>query len=840
MKRAISISLTVLMIFSLFVVLDIVPSVNVKATGDPTWNGSFWETTGDWTVDASTSIFTYTDTTIIVNGNLTIENLYTLTFEGVTLLMNCSYNGQFNITVRRGLNTILPASMIIRDFGGKPSNITSYTPGGDHRFGFHVEGPRGTDIAGGYLEMQNSELHECGWNNQDDNWLDTGLVIQSRDSIISNCDISNNFRGLTIHNSTATGSTISNNTIHDNDATGIWISKLSTQHHIADNELSNNQYGIIINNSLNPTDRTEIIHNDIHDNLLQGISISYSRNFLIEGNTINNHTGIPTFFVGTGIFLWAANDTIIHDNYLENNGGDIEDELDANCAIFSQAGSGLVITDNYVTGSNVYGIRVQYQDDVIAENNELIDNLGGGAQFIFVEIRNNGLVNNNIVDNAGWSGIFVDGCTNFNITNNTVTNIYSSNPTAPVGLVQQNYYSSNTLKVYNYNNLISNITGAGGGVGMTISSGVDHIVDKMTIFDCDSEGMSVEPDNSTFKNCHIYNIGTTTASSASEYVSGIRLGGSNNILENMTVEDCQAIGGTYPISGIVLQGAKSSVIKGTYLKGSEINFQARNIATNIVVENSTFIEDFETVYDFYLTSISSVTALNTQFNNASVGFGDAGSEFTVKWYLDIKVEDHLGNIEPNSDIWINDTLDTNEVYGKTDATGWLRWNQVTEYVQDNGGITYYTPHNVTARKDTRIGIGGEKMWQSSEITVILNNLPYVQTLSTNASSVYRTFPLLVKAQGEDIEDSDVKLTPHFEYRVNSSSPWIGETHPGNYFDAVTKTYSGGIEGEWSIEFTPPTSAPIDTYEFRVMFNDTYPMLSNWEGGSYGGCDEQSS
>ncbi len=208
---------------------------------------------------------------------------------------------------------------------------------------------------------------------------------------------------------------------------------------------------------------TNINDNHIENNLYRGILAQYSNYLHIEGNTINNHTGIDGFYAGTGIDLLLTYNTTIHDNYLEGNGGfNTLNNFDEDAAVFSEAGGALVLTNNYVTESNSYGIRVQYQTDVIAEDNQLIGNVAGGAVLIFIEITSNGLVNNNVVDDAGWTGIFLDGTNNMIVTNNTVSNVLGAGVLPPAGMVQQNYYSASTLKIYNYNNEISNIQSASG------------------------------------------------------------------------------------------------------------------------------------------------------------------------------------------------------------------------------------------------------------------------------------------------------------------------------------------------------------------------------------------
>jgi parallel beta-helix repeat protein len=827
MKRIISMGLMALVLLNFLIAVDLVHLPKVKAEqNEPFYDPGlgYWKTNGTWVVEFG-EIKLHSAKTIVVNGHLIIEDNAQLTLQNVTLLMNCSYDGEFNITVSRGL---MGGYLIIEDLAGDPSVITSYRPG--TRFGFHVQAPNPpVETAGGRLRMTNSELHECGWSVKDAYWLDAGLNIQSSNVIIEGSDISYNYRGITLHGDYATGVSINNNTIHDNQATGIWMSQLSYDNHIADNEIYLNEDGIRINSSLNTVfDRTEIINNDIIDNTNKGVYLEDSSNVLIQGNTINNHTGSsPT--AGTGIYLSTTSQTTVHDNYLENNAGDFDS--DANAAIFVQGGNQIKLTNNYVTDSNRFVIRTQFLTDIEAENNQCIDNLGSGANMIFVAISNSGVVNNNTVQNAGWSGIFIDGCNNFRVTNNTVDGVYASGGlSAPVGLVQQSTSLSNfaTLNsIYDYNNHINNIASTTGGVGMTLSSGTDHVVDRTIVSDCDSVGMLLSTDNTTIKHSYVSQIGITSAASDPD-VAGIALAGDNIVFHDNTIVDCQVTpDGTYPVNGLLISGATNSVIKNSYFNGSEVNIYGAGAVNNVIIDNSTLNQDFDTKLDFYLSSGARLTTLNTSFNNGSVNFGDANSELIVKWYLDVEVTNTVGNPEQGADVWVNDTFGTNEVNGTTGASGWLRWNPVTEYVHKNSGKTVHTPHNITAKKDTRVGVQRPEIKKSQGITVKLNNIPEVIDLTANASNVYRAYPLEIRANGQDVEDSEGSLEPYFEYRVNSSSPWIGETDPGSYFDSGSQTYSGGV---WIIIFIPPVDAPIDAYEFRVRFGDSYPMNSSWEEG----------
>ncbi|MEM2870762.1 MAG: hypothetical protein QW379_10185, partial [Thermoplasmata archaeon] len=59
--------------------------------------------------------------TIVLNGNLIVASGGNLTLENVTILFNCTSNGQYRFEVQEG------GQLQIRDGDGEPSIIASYT-----------------------------------------------------------------------------------------------------------------------------------------------------------------------------------------------------------------------------------------------------------------------------------------------------------------------------------------------------------------------------------------------------------------------------------------------------------------------------------------------------------------------------------------------------------------------------------------------------------------------------------------------------------------------------------------------------------------------------------------
>jgi parallel beta-helix repeat protein len=219
-------------------------SIRVAALNDPPQppSGGMVFVNGDWEV---IDVREYYNCTIVMNGSLIIKNGGSLTFWNVTLIMNNTFNGTFNIEVQSG------GSFYIYDFDNSSStnfdnsNITSANP--EYHYMFRVKD-------GANFIMKNSELHECGW----DSSINKGLTIESVGAMIDNNTISYNKEGVCLWYSS--NCTITNNDISNNgDGFFVWYSSGNT---IANNNISNRWWGINVYYSSDNT----IAHNNISNN----------------------------------------------------------------------------------------------------------------------------------------------------------------------------------------------------------------------------------------------------------------------------------------------------------------------------------------------------------------------------------------------------------------------------------------------------------------------------------------------------------------------------------------------------------------------------------------------
>ncbi|MBU4143468.1 MAG: right-handed parallel beta-helix repeat-containing protein [Candidatus Thermoplasmatota archaeon] len=161
-------------------------------------------------------------------------------------------------------------------------------------YGFNV-------LSGATFCVENSTIQDAGWNADN-----PGLVVNTTNAYFNVANLSNNYNGLTLKNSSAT---VRNSIISNNVAQGICIASGTSNpnHQILNNDIMNNGgNGIYLG-----TDNNTITGNTIDTNTGSGIYLTGSNNNIIN-NTISNNA------VGVELPVGATGNTIIHNNILSN------------------------------------------------------------------------------------------------------------------------------------------------------------------------------------------------------------------------------------------------------------------------------------------------------------------------------------------------------------------------------------------------------------------------------------------------------------------------------------------------------------------------------------------
>lgn len=307
---------------------------------------------------------------IELSTNLIIEDKGELTFQNVTLKMNCSYDGEFGIEVKDGGGFYIYDGDNNIETDEDCSIITSSSKYG---YSFYVRN-------GAKFEMKNSKVNKCGYKA-----LDHGLTIESDDVLIESNIISNNYDGIICKSN----ATILNNEIFDNKNNGIDI--YSSNPKIINNKIYENDFAIYSSNS-----NAEIKGNKIMNNR---IGIYCSKSPTISGNTINENK--------YGIKIDYGNPKILNNLIFDNEEG-IEC-FDSNITIFNttfQNNDACIISYGFVK-ENI----IKIFNSTFSDNNEIVVS----------QYSNITLENSNILIAKGF-GFELFNASSLFIKNSTITN----------------------------------------------------------------------------------------------------------------------------------------------------------------------------------------------------------------------------------------------------------------------------------------------------------------------------------------------------------------------------------------------------------------------------------
>jgi parallel beta-helix repeat protein len=424
---------------------------------------------GNWNISDSE---TYSDEIIILSGNLTILNGGNLTFNNVTLMMNCtSLDGEFNIELKpSGSLYILNGSMIT----DSPFD-TDDDSAGDFEYMFWVR-------ESSNFIMQDSELHESGWD-----WDNSGLTIETNEVLIKGSILSYNYAGLNI--SFSSNSILDSNIIFNN-YLGIYM--LQAINNTLNNNLLYNMstWAIFIEYSSN----NYFTGNYMYNNSWEVFNLISSSNNIIEQNSFTSN--------GAGIqFIYSSYNRIINNT--------IEDTI--NYGIYCYGSTyGNIIYKNTIRNHFFDGIRVRESLNSNISNNEIYNNNRYGIYLR--EAPNSSIENNTIYDNS-FRGIVVDGSPNSTFVKNNIYNnsygfhLATSNCTFTKNTIHDNLIYGMAVFSSSSDNLIINNSFFSNGDGISIGSNSNNnIFSNNRIYNNNKNGTYFFGNvNNIFINCSIIN-----------------------------------------------------------------------------------------------------------------------------------------------------------------------------------------------------------------------------------------------------------------------------------------------------------------------------------------------
>jgi parallel beta-helix repeat protein len=323
---------------------------------------------GDWTVTDETTII---DQTVTLSGNLTIRGGGVLTLHNVTLIMNCTVDGQYGIKVASDGALRMNRSIITSSKSELCYNFSIY----------------------GNASIENSTIEKVWGNNTGEN---VGGVEVFSDEVI-----------------------LSNSTVRSSDDHGGGIKIDNSSPIINGCEIYDCEWGIIVVNNSNP----QIKNNHIH-NCYCGIYNDNASAALIEYNIISDNEG-------SGISNQNSSEPAIINNIIARNellgigNGKLSEPIIINNSIILNGGHGIqnidstkpLIENNTIDWNGMCGIINVQSSELIIINNSISNNTEGGIQNMDLS---NGSIKNNIIIGNGWEGITNCDSSNTKIINNSI------------------------------------------------------------------------------------------------------------------------------------------------------------------------------------------------------------------------------------------------------------------------------------------------------------------------------------------------------------------------------------------------------------------------------------
>ncbi len=207
---------------------------------------------------------------------------------------------------------------------------------------------------------------------------------------------------------------------------------------------------------------------------------------------------------------------------------------------------------------------------------------------------------------------------------------------------------------------------------------------------------------------------------------------------NTTVDSCLVNGFD---SGVFYSGANIGAIVNVTIQNSSQYGLYFNASLGNVVSNSSVTTS--TSNDVLSGNNASTTFLNTTFNRSFVGWQDTTSNLTVKWLVDVLVQNATGGAISGASVNLtNASASSPQVQTTSGSNGKIGFQTLAEYFQNGSQVygtntTNYTPYNVTGRIAGYYFVGSSV--QNSTNTSITSSQTFTLVLSGNWSLIQGNF-----------------------------------------------------------------------------------------------------
>ena len=472
---------------------------------------------GNWEIQDNTLI---ENRSVNLTGHLIVRAGGVLTLKNVTLSMNCSYNGEFNITVENNGSLICTDWDHAKETQDDMTVIKSNASTGGHRYGFRA-------LAGSRLSMIGVKIQNCGW---EDMGYNRGVTVICDNSVIRESIFTGNYMGI-IYNGSR-GGQLSFCNITGNSLSGAYLINAGQTTIEQCNISGGNGHGVNMYRSHNNTVRSNKISGYYYNQVFwpsyngSAVLLDNSDHNIIDRNNINSPRA-------RGMWLRRANHNVISYNYFEGN---------TYTSTMVSFGIGLLNSSHNSIHHNVLhhhfmGVYVNYFSHYNRVENNLINytvrglSLGDPVYGLWDTYKGRCDYNyfvNNTVNNTDFHGFIIIEGSSFNyIYNTTFTNAQQRSQSGTIFGFLVDHSDNNTF-VHNHfhNNSIFSVA-----IGLQSSS--DSRIANNTI---GSDGLNQEAIN-LYGDCNRNIIENNTIYDR-EWTISIGSSSNYNVLKYNNVYNC--------------------------------------------------------------------------------------------------------------------------------------------------------------------------------------------------------------------------------------------------------------------------------------------------------------
>ncbi len=255
-------------------------------------------------------------------------------------------------------------------------------------------------------------------------------------------------------------------------------------------------------------------------------------------------------------------------------------------------------------------------------------------------------------------------------------------------------------------------------------------IDNAFIFNATKRGISIEASNVTLNNSVIYNT-YPTGLDAGLYISSLSsvdLCGATcrqgPTLEDILIQNTKVVNSTENVIfvrsanvtfiNVLAHNASGSGNNVQFSPGVSSEYISRVRALVIDSDFNDSMDRIDVLLGQNPGGVNNITFLNSSFNTSQVNGGSYNAQFTVKWWVDVKAVDYVGNPLANvniSALSIDEQLWFSEL---TDANGMIPKENVTEIIVRIPTARYYF-NNYTIKANL-VSVFGTNMTRTVNIS----------------------------------------------------------------------------------------------------------------------------